>query len=107
MLVSWSPRQHLALTLGMGLAHVHIGRGDRDDDDDPFTLDRFPDLPGVQGGFVNPIEVSLVWTTRDSTVRPTTGWRGILKVAHTNRSLLSDYEFTRYVADLSRTFSIQ
>ncbi len=105
LLVGWRLAEHLALNFGMELSHVHIGRGDRDDDDSPFTLDRFPNLPGVDGGFVNPIHLSLVWNTRDSLVRPTTGWRGILKVAHTNHALLSDFEFTRYVADLSRTFS--
>jgi outer membrane protein assembly factor BamA len=105
LLVGWRPTAHLALSVAMGLAHVHIGRGERDDMDTPFTLDRFPDLPGVDGGFVNPIELSLVWNTRDNIVRPTTGWRGIVKVAHTNHALLSDFEFTRYVADLSRTFS--
>jgi outer membrane protein assembly factor BamA len=100
LVFGWRPTRHLALNAGVGLRHVRVGRGDRDDDDTPFTLDRFPTLPGVQGGFVNPFEASLIWNTRDSVLRPTRGVRVILKVAHTNRSLLSDYEFTRGIADL-------
>jgi outer membrane translocation and assembly module TamA len=39
-------------------------------------------------------------------VRPTRGWRAILVVAHTNKAMLSDFEFTRYVADLSYLFPL-
>jgi outer membrane protein assembly factor BamA len=100
LVFGWRPYERLALNVGVGLARVHIGYGDRRDDT-PFTIDRFPDLPGIQGGYVNPFEVSLIWNTRDDVVRPLHGWRGILKVAHTDRALLSDFQFTRYVADLS------
>jgi outer membrane protein assembly factor BamA len=103
--VGWRPWRRLALNFGAAIRHVRVGRGDRDDDDTPFTLDVFPNLPGVEGGFVNPLELSLVWSTRDQVVRPTRGWRAILKVSHTNRSLHSDYEFTRYVADLGYLYS--
>src|SRR6185503_6790019 len=88
----WRPWPRLAVNFTVGLRHVHIGRGDRDDDDTPFTVDLFPDLPGIDGGFVNPLELSLVWNTRDAIIRPTRGWRGILKVSHTNHALQSDFE---------------
>lgn len=101
----WRPWPRLAVNFSVGLRHVHIGRGDRDDDDTPFTLDVFPNLPGIEGGFVNPLELSLVWNTRDDIIRPTRGWRGILKVSHTNRALLSDFEYTRWIADLSYLYS--
>jgi outer membrane protein assembly factor BamA len=94
----WRPYRTLALNLSVGLRHVRIGRGERDDDR-PFTLDASPDLPGLEGGMVNPLEASLVWTTRNGVVRPTRGWRVILKVSHTNQDLLSDFEFTRWVLD--------
>jgi outer membrane protein assembly factor BamA len=98
--IGWRPWSRLAFNLGVGFARTRIGRGDRMGDT-PFTAERFPDLPGIQGGFVNPFEASAVWNTRDDVVRPLHGWRGILKIAHTNRTMLSDYEFTRYVADVS------
>jgi outer membrane protein assembly factor BamA len=101
----WRPWPRVAVNFSVGLRHVNIGYGDRDDDGTPFTLDVFPDLPGVEGGFVNPLELSLVWSTRDEILRPTRGWRGILKVSHTDQALLSDYEYTRWVADLSYLYS--
>lgn len=95
----WRPWPQLALNASVGLRHVRIGRG-KHDDGFPFTLDAFPNLAGVQGGFVNPFSLSLVWNSRDDVLLPTRGWRGILKVTHTNRHLLSDYQFTRLDADL-------
>lgn len=99
--VGWRPSRRLALNLSVGIRHVRVGHGEEDDDDTPFTLDLFPDLPGVEGGFVNPIGLSLVWSTRNGVVRPTRGWRVILALTHTNDAMLSDFEFTRYVGDLS------
>jgi len=98
--VGWRPVPRLALDLGLGLRHLHIGRGDRSDDT-PFTVKAFPGLPGVKGGYVVPLEASLVWNTRDGVVRPTHGWRAIVKVSHTNPALRSDFRFTRYLADAS------
>jgi len=40
-----------------------------------------------------------VYNGRDDLVQPTRGWRLIAKVAHTNRHLESDFEFTRTVLD--------
>lgn len=94
----WRPIRRLAANFSVGLRHVRIGLGDRDDDT-PFTRELFPDLPGVHGGYVNPLEASLVYTTRESVVRPL-GFRGILKVSHTNRKLKSDFQFTRLVVDV-------
>jgi len=104
LVVGWRPYPRLALNAGVEVSHVHIGRGDRDDDT-PFTVNRFPDLPGVHGGNVNPFELSLVYDSRDGVVRPTRGSRLIVKAAHTNRALLSDFEYTRYVIDASTLVS--
>lgn len=57
-------------------------------------------MPGIAGGMASRLALSLVWNGRDDVVRPTRGWRIILKAVHTNKSLLSDFEFTRYVADV-------
>src|SRR4029434_6466699 len=74
-------------------------RGDRDGDT-PFTVDAFPDLPGIEGGFVNPLGLALVYNGRDDLIWPTRGWRIIARVSHTTRELKSDFEFTRVVLDV-------
>jgi outer membrane protein assembly factor BamA len=97
--LGWRPFQGaLAVVASVALRHVDIERGDRDGDT-PFTVDEFPDLPGVQGGFVNPLGLALVYNGRDDLIWPTRGWRLIAKVSHTNRELKSDFEFTRVVLD--------
>src|SRR5579862_1663589 len=101
----WRPLDSLALSLSVGFRKVNIGEGDQLNhcgslSPCPFTVDAFPDLPGVHGGVANTLSVSLVWNDRDSVVRPTHGWRGILKVIHSNKAFFSDFEFTRYIADL-------
>ncbi|HVN86065.1 MAG TPA: BamA/TamA family outer membrane protein [Candidatus Binatia bacterium] len=92
--------ERVAINFAIGIREVHIGKGDRHDDT-PF-LQELPDsdeLPGIGGGVVNPIALSLVWNTRDDVLRPTHGWRVILKAIHTNKTLFSDFEFTRYALD--------
>ena len=103
--LGWRPfRGRLAVAASVGLRHVDIGRGDRDGDT-PFTEDAFPDLPGVDGGFVNPLGLALVYNGRDDLIWPTRGWRLIAKVSHTNRKLKSDFEFTRVVLDVGYLYS--
>ncbi len=102
----WRPWRRLAVNFTAGLKHVRIGHGDKfDDPPRPFTLDAFPGLPGVKGGYVNPLGVSLVYSSRDQVLEPTRGWRAILKVAHTDRALQSDFQFTRVDADLGYLYS--
>ena len=84
---------------------MSIRKGIRDDER-PFTTDAFRDLPGIHGGYVNPIGLALVATTRDDVIRPTRGWRAIFKVTHTNRALGSDFQFTRLGGDVGRLFPL-
>jgi outer membrane protein assembly factor BamA len=97
----WRPWRRLAINLTAAVSHVRIGHGDMENNPPrPFTLDAFPNLTGVDGGFVNPLSLSLVYTTRDEVLEPTRGWRAILKVAHTNRAFGSDFQFTRVDGDV-------
>lgn len=96
--LGWRPWPRLAVGATVALRHVRIRGGDRDDDT-PITTRRFPDLPGIDGGMVNPFELFLVYSSRDDAVLPTRGWRSILKVSHTDRELASDFEYTRFVLD--------
>ncbi len=97
--VGWRPFERLAFNVGIGVRRVDIGHGKRKDDL-AFTPDQFPDLTGIHGGLVSRLAASLVWNNRDDVMRPTRGWRIILKVAHTNKAVLSDFEFTRYNVDV-------
>ena len=103
--VGWRPLERLALNFTFGLRRVDIRHGDHLDACGslrpcPFTQEAFPNMPGIAGGMASRLALSLVWNGRDDVVRPTRGWRIILKAVHTNKSLLSDFEFTRYVADV-------
>ena len=96
--------ERLALNLGVGWRKVDIRDGDRLDDCNgldpcPFTPERFPDLPGVDGGVVNPLSFSLVWNDRDDIMRPTRGFRVILKIVLANHAF-SDFKFVRYFVDV-------
>ena len=101
----WRPHAHLTLDLSGGVRYVSIRKGSRDDGR-PFTTDAFRGLPGIHGGYANPIGLALVATTRDDVIRPTRGWRAILKVTHTNRVVGSDFQFTRLGADLGGLFPL-
>jgi outer membrane protein assembly factor BamA len=104
--LGWRPFERVAFNFAIGARQVDIRRGEVDGNT-PSTVDAFPDLPGVNGGVVNPIAVSLVWNTRDNVMRPTRGGRLLLKIIHTNKMLLSDFEFTRFIGDAGylRSFS--
>lgn len=91
--LGWRPfRGRLALTASVGLRYVDVKRGDRDGDT-PLAVDAFDDLPGVDGGFTNPLGLALVYNGRDDLLLPTRGWRLLLEISHTNRELESDFEF--------------
>lgn len=98
--VGYRPFERLAFNFSTGVRHVDIRRGRRLDNI-PFTQDlRFEGgtLPGIGGGVTQPLALSLVWNTRDDFLRPTRGWRLILKVVGSN-PVLSDFTFTRFIAD--------
>ncbi|HEY8513949.1 MAG TPA: BamA/TamA family outer membrane protein [Candidatus Binatia bacterium] len=101
----WRLYERLSLNAQMTIRNVVITDGRRKGDI-PFTRERFPDLPGIDGGTVVPFGLSLVWNNRDDLLRPTRGWRAILKVLHANPSLGSDFEYSQFIVDLGylRTF---
>lgn len=96
--VGWRPFERLAFNFAIGARRVDIGHGKRENGHE-FTVDEFPDLTGIKGGLVNRLALSLVWNTRDDVMRPTRGWRVLVKVEHANRFIGSDFEFSRYVID--------
>jgi outer membrane protein assembly factor BamA len=95
----WRITERLSLNAQVTVRDVAITDGKRDGDI-PFTRDRFPDLSGVDGGTVAPFGLSLVWNNRDDLLRPTRGWRVILKALHANPDLGSDFEYSQFIVDL-------
>lgn len=103
--VGWRPLPRVAVNVSAMAHHEDIRRGHRRSDcaglvPCPYTVDEFPLMPGIKGGTTYPLSASLVWNGRDDVVRPTRGWRVLLKGSHTNKSLLSDFEFTQVVGDI-------
>lgn len=98
--VGWRPFKRVAFSFSMGGRNVQIWcpseRGP-----EPCTADVFPDLPGIEGGWVPFVGLSVIWDITDSIVRPTRGWRLIVKAIHTNNLLVGQYEFTRFLGDAS------
>jgi len=103
--VGWRPFERLAFNFALGLRRVDIDCGKREDNKPFLQETSFRDLTGIRGGLVNRLSVSLVWNNRDDILRPTRGWRVILKVGHTSKAVLSDFEFTRYVLDAGYLYS--
>lgn len=105
--VGWRPFERIAFNLSIGLRQVDVRPGERKDRI-AFTPDKYPDLPGVDGGVVQPVAVSLVWNTRDDVMRPTRGWRVILKIISANHAY-SDFRYNRFLADAGylRSFAQQ
>ena len=95
-LFGWRPWPRLALNATASIRDYDIGRGDRSFGA-PFTVDEFPVLPGIQGGFTTPLAVSAVLNTRDDLLRPTKGWRAIARAVWDPPG--ADYEFARLVLD--------
>lgn len=103
--VGWKHWKRISLNLEIGTRYVDIWC-DSNDEGVPCTLNEFPDLPGINGGVVNFLAASFVWNNRDSVVRPTRGSRVILKVIHTNKTFLTDFEFTHFIADVGHLWSV-
>jgi outer membrane protein assembly factor BamA len=97
--VGWRVLDDLSLNLQIGGWDTSISNGHRVDDSPP-TPNRFPNLPGINGGTMIPFAASLVYDDRDDLVRPTQGWRVLAKVMEVSESLGSDFEFTRLLGDV-------
>ena len=102
--VGWRAFEHMAFNFTLGARNVQLWCPSGPDSS-PCTTSEFPDLPGVDGGWVNYLGLSVVWDNSDSIVRPTRGWRFIVKAIHTNNLLVGPYEFTRFVGDGSHLMS--
>jgi hypothetical protein len=99
--VGWRFVKRAAFSVSLGARNVQIWcPGDRDNSR-PCTPVVFPDLPGIEGGWMSFVGLSVVWDITDSIVRPTRGWRFIVKAVHTNNLFVGEYEFTRFLGDAS------
>ncbi len=98
--VGWRPFKRAAFSFSAGARNIQIWCPPNTDST-PCTATEFPLLPGIEGGWISYVGLSVVWDITDSIVRPTRGWRLILKAIHTNNLLVGHYEFTRFLGDAS------
>jgi len=98
--IAWRLFERFAVAVSAGYRDVQIGRGEARDDI-PFTVDTFPNLPGINGGNTLPLTLAFIYNSRLDVTRPTQGWSLIAEVEYVDRSLGSDYEFTRFSVDAS------
>ena len=103
--VGWRHYERICFNFEIGTRDVQIWCN-KDVDFPLCTKKLFPDLPGIKGGLVNYLAFSFVWNNRDSVVRPTQGWRVILKFIHTNKLFFTDYEFTHFIGDVGHLWSV-
>ena len=79
--------ENIAFNFTLGVRNVQLWCPSGDESV-PCTTSEFPDLPGIDGGWVNYLGLSVVWDNSDSIVRPTRGRRFIVKAIHTNNLLV-------------------
>jgi outer membrane protein assembly factor BamA len=62
----------------------------------PSTVNRFPNMSGINGGRTNPLSFAVLFNDRQDLARPTRGWSIIAKATWVPRGLGNDFEYARY-----------
>lgn len=66
------------------------------------TTSDFYNLPGIKGGYSNPLSLELIYNSRRHLTRPIQGLRGLAKVTHVGPELGNDrYNYFKFLGDLS------
>ncbi len=100
--VAWRLQQQLSLAFGIGFWRADVSDGKASDDPSvPFTPSLFPNLTGIEGGDTTPLSFSLIFNNRKDITRPTRGWSVLASIAHVDKALGSDFQFTRYTFEAS------
>nr|MBS0021858.1 BamA/TamA family outer membrane protein [Gammaproteobacteria bacterium] len=100
--LAWRLREQLSLAFGIGFWRADVTDGKTSDDPPvPFTRTFFPNLTGIDGGDTVPLSLSLIFNNRKDITRPTRGWSLLASVAHVDKSLGSDFQYTRYSFEAS------
>lgn len=84
----------------IGYDRVTIGPGDPDHDK-TSTTDTYSRLPGIKGGYNNPLSLSIIYNNRHDLTRPQQGWSVTGKVTHVGPELGNDFHYTRFTGDAS------
>ncbi|WP_423821742.1 BamA/TamA family outer membrane protein [Salinisphaera sp. SPP-AMP-43] len=91
---------HWMVSGTIGYDRVTIGEGDPQDGR-PSTTDAFADLPGMEGGYINPVSLSLIYNTQRDLTRPEQGWNVVGKVKHVGPELGNDFNYAQFITDAS------
>ncbi|MES1955045.1 BamA/TamA family outer membrane protein [Salinisphaera hydrothermalis] len=65
------------------------------------TTDAFSKLPGIKGGYNNPLSLSIIYNTQRDLTRPQQGWNVVGKVTHVGPELGNDFNYARFTGDAS------
>ncbi|MGB7757546.1 MAG: BamA/TamA family outer membrane protein [Salinisphaera sp.] len=84
----------------IGYDRITIGPGDPQHGK-LSTTDAFSHLPGIKGGYNNPLSLSIIYNTQRDLTRPEQGWNVIGKVTHVGPELGNDFNYTRFTGDAS------
>jgi outer membrane protein assembly factor BamA len=99
--VGWRFFKNCSLNVQGGAWQGDIDLG-KEIDNEPQTVDRFPDLPGIDGGVLVPLAVSFVYNNREDQTRPTRGWRILLKGSYD----VGEFHFGRFIGDVSYIYPL-
>jgi outer membrane protein assembly factor BamA len=89
----------LALSASGFYRETDVKRGK--DDDSPSTTRFAPGLPGIGGARSSYLSLAVVYSSRDEVVRPTRGWRALLKFLWADQGLGNDdADFRKLILDL-------
>lgn len=90
----------LALVVSGFYRDTNIKNGS--DDDTPSTQRFAPGLPGVHGAQSNYLSAALVFNSRDDLVRPTEGWKILVKYLSADHALWNrDTDYQKLIFDVS------
>lgn len=84
----------------IGYDRITIGPGDPEPGK-RSTTDAFGHLPGIEGGYNNPLSLAIIYNTQRDLTRPAQGWNVIGKITHVGPELGNDFNYTRFTGDAS------
>ncbi|MGN8159741.1 BamA/TamA family outer membrane protein [Salinisphaera sp. RV14] len=91
---------HWVVAGTIGYNRITIGPGDPQNGKQSTTRE-FGDLPGIKGGYNNPLSLSIIYNTQRDLTRPEQGWNVIGKVTHVGPELGNDFNYARFTGDAS------
>ncbi len=91
--LTWELREHFFLSLGMEGRRKWIRRGVIEDV--PSIKEKFASVTGVEGGYVLPLRLAMIYDTRNNQVSPTAGTYFRFFLEGASQSILSSFSYQK------------